>query len=549
MAIYYLEVKIGSKGKGQSAIASSAYRSGTKLTDEVTGKVFDYTRKSGVIHSEISLCDNAPQEYADRETLWNAVHKIEKASNAQIFREIIVAIPKELNRDEQINLIRDYVKGFTKRGMCVDWSIHDKGDGNPHAHIMLTMRSILKDGTWASKSRKVYDLDENGNKIFQKVDKTGRKQYKSHKADFNDWNQKERVEEWRAEWATCCNQYLSPENQIDHRSYQRQGVEIIPQIHEGYASRKHEQMGLISDRCEYNRQVRIANKKIHSINAEMQSNEQEIEKLQVITDYDIHQIVALRDEYVRKAYILNQVKHGHFSTDEKDHLKLAKQNWEEFQDAVKAVQQANQELEKFFSFTSKKTRKQKKEKAVEMLQQAKRGMQATVHIELGHEHLLNCFNCDTPSESDIQLLPQYVEKYLKYCESSVRSESIKNEQLQKYIDMNITDESVSEAFRAFSNACQTIPESRRQEVAQLLAETPIPKYLDESYYFPKVIGVVTEKISQVLKKCNLVIPKPSADQPDGTETPLRVPPKQRDESIEENTTSPDTPKKKRFRGR
>ena len=536
MAIYYLEVKIGSKGKEQSAIASSAYRSGTKLTDEVTGKVFDYTRKSGVIHSEISLCDNAPRKYADRETLWNAVHKIEKASNAQIFREIIVAIPKELNRDEQINLIRDYVKGFTQRGMCVDWSIHDKGDGNPHAHIMLTMRSILKDGTWASKSRKVYDLDENGNKIFQKVDKTGRKQYKSHKADFNDWNRKERIEEWRAEWANCCNQYLSPENQIDHRSYERQGVEIIPQIHEGYASRKREQMGLISDRCEYNRQVRIANKKIRSINAEMQSNEQEIEKLQGITDYDIHQIVALRDEYVHKAYILNKVKYGHFTTDAKDRLKLAKKNWEEFQDAVKAVQQANQELEKFFSFTSKKKRKQKKEKAVEQLQQAERGVQATILMGSGYEKLLHQFESNNPEDSDIEYISGYVRKCLQSYEQNVQSEKEKNELLRQYIDMKITSESVSEAFRAFSDACRDVPESRLQEVAQLLADTPIPFYLDNAVYFSRVAPMVREKISQVLKNCNLIIPKPSADQPDGTETPLRVPPKQQEEVIEANST-------------
>lgn len=262
MAIYYLRVSVGSKGKGKSAIASAAYCSGTKLTDETTGKVFNHTRRNDVVHSEIALCDDAPKEYAERETLWNAVHKVEKAKNAQIFREIVVAIPKELNCEEQIRLLQDYVKVFTARGMCVDWSIHDKHDGNPHAHILLTMRSILKDGTWAAKSRKVYDLDEQGNKIFQKVDKAGQKQYKSHKADYNDWNQRERIEEWRAEWATCCNRYLSPENQIDHRSYKRQGKKIIPQLHEGYVARLCDMRGWSSDRCEYNRKVKQENQKI-----------------------------------------------------------------------------------------------------------------------------------------------------------------------------------------------------------------------------------------------------------------------------------------------
>ena len=203
MAIYHCSVKIGSRGKGQSAVAAAAYRSGEKLTDKETGAISDYTRKGGVVFSEISLCDNAPAEYADREVLWNAVHQIEKTKDAQLWREIEVALPKELNRAEQIETVRAYVKGLTAQGMCADWSLHDKGDGNPHAHIMLTVRSIEPSGKWASKSRKVYDLDENGQRIFQKVDKSGRKQYKCHKEDHNNWNQKERVEEWRDE---RCNQ-------------------------------------------------------------------------------------------------------------------------------------------------------------------------------------------------------------------------------------------------------------------------------------------------------------------------------------------------------
>ena len=209
MAIYHCSVKIGSRGKGQSAVAAAAYRSGEKLTDQETGAISDYTRKGGVVFSEISLCDNAPAEYADREVLWNSVHKIEKTKDAQLWREIEVALPKELDRAEQIETVREYVKGLTAQGMCADWSLHDKGDGNSHAHIMLTVRSIEPSGTWASKSRKVYDLDESGQRIFQKVDKTGRKQYKCHKEDYNNWNQKERVEEWRAAWAECCNARLA----------------------------------------------------------------------------------------------------------------------------------------------------------------------------------------------------------------------------------------------------------------------------------------------------------------------------------------------------
>ena len=172
MAIYHLSVKIGGRAKGQSAIAASAYRASDKLKDQETGLIADYTRKSGVAYSEIALCENAPAEYANRETLWNAVHKIEKAKDARLWREIEVALPKELSRTEQIETVRDFVKYLTEKGMCADWALHDKGDGNPHAHIMLTTRSIEPSGKWAAKSRKVYDLDENGQRIFQKIDKT-----------------------------------------------------------------------------------------------------------------------------------------------------------------------------------------------------------------------------------------------------------------------------------------------------------------------------------------------------------------------------------------
>lgn len=279
MAIYHCSVKVGSRGKGQSAIAAAAYRSGEKLTDQETGLVSDYTRKGGVVFSEISLCENAPARYADRATLWNAVHDIEKAKDARLWREIEVALPQEMNRAEQIEAVREYVRNLTERGMCADWSLHDKGDGNPHAHIMLTTRSITEDGKWAPKSRKVYDLDENGERIFQKVDKTGRKQYKSHKEDYNDWNATERVEEWRADWANVCNKYLTTEKKIDHRSYERQGLEQIPTVHEGYAARQIEAKGGTSELCQQNREIKAKNSLLQRIAEELRNIGNELKQL------------------------------------------------------------------------------------------------------------------------------------------------------------------------------------------------------------------------------------------------------------------------------
>ena len=265
MAIYHCSIKIGSKGKGQSAVAAAAYRSGSVLTDEQTGTVTDYSKKSGIVYSEIMLCQNAPSEYNDRQVLWNAVHKIEKASNAQIYREIEVSLPVELTLLQHKNIIREYVrKNFVDKGMCADWSIHNKNDGNPHCHILLTVRGIGSNGEWLPKSRKVYELDDNGNRI-----RLSSGNYKSHKESANDWNEQYKAEEWRAAWADICNRYLDETNRIDHRSYERQGKDQIPMIHEGFEARKIERGGGISERCEQNRQIRRINREKRKIESQL----------------------------------------------------------------------------------------------------------------------------------------------------------------------------------------------------------------------------------------------------------------------------------------
>ena len=167
IAIYHCSIKIISRGKGKSAVAAAAYRSGEKLTNEYDGITHDYTRKGGIVHTEILLPDNAPPSFSDRSVLWNAVERIEKAKNAQLAREIEIALPHELTREQGISLVREYVKdNFVTVGMCADVCLHDKNDGNPHAHILLTMRPIEQDGAWGVKQKKEYILDKDGNKIY-----------------------------------------------------------------------------------------------------------------------------------------------------------------------------------------------------------------------------------------------------------------------------------------------------------------------------------------------------------------------------------------------
>lgn len=264
MAIYHLSIKIISRGKGKSAVAAASYRSGEKMKNEYDGIVHDFTRKGGIAHTEILLPQNAPQEFSYRGTLWNSVEKIEKSKNSQLAREIEIALPKELNREKQIELVREYVKeNFVKVGMCADIALHDKNDGNPHAHILLTMRPLNEDKTWGAKSKKEYILDENGEKV-----KLKNGNYKTRKINTVDWNEQNKAEEWRKTWADITNKYLEENNiqeKVDHRSYQRQGIEEIPTIHLGVSASQMEKKGIATDRGNINREIRHQNKILREI--------------------------------------------------------------------------------------------------------------------------------------------------------------------------------------------------------------------------------------------------------------------------------------------
>lgn len=267
MAIYHCSIKIISRGKGKSAVAAAAYRSGENLTNEYDGITHDYTRKGGIVHTEILLPDNGPKEYADRSVLWNAVEKTERAKNAQLAREIEIALPHELTREQGISLVREYVKEqFVSAGMCADFAIHDKNDGNPHAHIMLIMRPIEKNGTWGAKQKKEYVLDKDGNKIYDPK----KWQYKCKSIPATDWNEQSKAEEWREAWAEICNQFLEQNGhaeRIDHRSYERQGIDQIPTVHLGVAAFQMEKRGIRTERGNRNREIEVTNQRLRQLKA------------------------------------------------------------------------------------------------------------------------------------------------------------------------------------------------------------------------------------------------------------------------------------------
>lgn len=267
MAIYHCSIKNISRSKGKSAVAAAAYRAAEKIKDDETGLTHNYTKKSEVIYSEIILPENAPTEYKDRSKLWNEVQKTETQSNARLAREWEIALPNELDLEQSKELVQEFAKSLAAEGMCIDVAIHWK-NGNHHAHILGTTRPIDKNGKWGQKEKKAYKLDAEGKKVpvidtktgKQKIGARGRKMWQRETVAANNWNKREKVEEWRKRWADYCNKYLSKEQQLDYRSYERQGLEQLPTVHEGYAARQMESIGKVSDLCQLNRDIKRYNR-------------------------------------------------------------------------------------------------------------------------------------------------------------------------------------------------------------------------------------------------------------------------------------------------
>jgi len=307
MSIYHCSIKIISRTSGRSVVASAAYRSGEKLMNDETGIFHDYTGKGGVVMSEIILPEHAPSAFHDRQVLWNEVQKTEKRSDAQLAREVEVAFPIEMTRNQQIECVRNFIQeNFVSKGMIADWALHDKGDGNPHAHIMLTLRGFDENEHWLQKTKSVFanTRDANGRAVYDPtlpsydpkdrentsryripvLDENGKQKTRVRKGKgteylwekinvpANDWNDRTNAERWRASWAMHCNRYLEKDKQIDHRSYERQGLDQEPTIHEGVTARSMERDGRSADRCQINREVRQRNlirEQIRSLAAEI----------------------------------------------------------------------------------------------------------------------------------------------------------------------------------------------------------------------------------------------------------------------------------------
>ena len=302
-----------SRGAGRSAVAASAYLSCSRMLNDYDGVQHDYTRKQGLAWQAVFLPPMAPPEWQDREKLWNAVEEAEKTKDSRLAREFVAALPIELSQQQQIELLQDFInEQFIAEGMCADVAIHDTDGHNPHAHILLTVRPLTETGAWQYKTEKEYlcvkDGEERGftaaefktaqaegwekqypykvgkKKVYMdpsaaqahgyvRVDKHPKStRYGRQNPISARWNSKEQLFAWREAWATAVNRCLElagHAERIDHRSHAARGLEERPTIHEGVAAQALERRGIISDRCELNRQIKADNALLRELKAEV----------------------------------------------------------------------------------------------------------------------------------------------------------------------------------------------------------------------------------------------------------------------------------------
>ena len=342
MAIYHLEAKVIMRSDGRTTCGAAAYMSCSRIYNDYDGIQHDYTRKGGLVWEHVFLPAMAPAEWQDREKLWNAVEANEKSKDSQLAREFIVALPVELERDEWIGLLTGFIQGqFVADGMCADVAIHNTDGQNPHAHILLTMRPLDENGKWQYKTEKEYLCVRDGKERgftaskFKSAQAEGwEKQYpykvgkkkvymtpsvaeaqglerasKHPKATRYGrqnpitarWNSEEQLVAWRAAWADTLNRALEcsgVEQRVDHRSHAERGLDEKPTIHEGVIAHALEKQGVVSERCELNRQIRADNALIRTLKVT-------IVKLKKAVEATIPAIAAAMETVRQNIIVLN----------------------------------------------------------------------------------------------------------------------------------------------------------------------------------------------------------------------------------------------------
>lgn len=284
MSIYSMHIRNISRAKGSSSIASLAYITAQQFRDARLGTMTrDYGRRERVEHVETLLPEGAPQEWLDPEKLFNRIETVESAENARTAKMMIVALPREFDKEQQLEAVRSFIReNLNARGFAATFAIHtDKNNNNPHVHILVPNRQIDPNtGDFAkTKTKRVYSLDENGERIpiidkktgQQKVDKRNRKQWKRELVQVNPLNERDTLKQLRSTWAQTANRFLPQELHISEKSLKEQGIDRSPTVHEGYAAREMEKRGQVSQRAEINREIGKKNKLLDYLHEQLEN--------------------------------------------------------------------------------------------------------------------------------------------------------------------------------------------------------------------------------------------------------------------------------------
>ena len=384
MAIYHLEAKVISRGNGRSAVAASAYLSCSKMLNDYDGVQHDFTRKKGLIWQDVFLPEFAPPEWKDRSVLWNAVEKNEKTKDSRLAREFVPALPIELTPAQWQELLTDFIQNnFVADGMCADVAVHDPypPGHNPHAHIMITVRPLDEKGHWQYKTEKEYlcvrNSEEQGFTAAEfkaaQADgwekqypyKVGRKKvylppseaekhgyervskypkstkYGRQNPISKRWNSEEQLVQWRKAWADAANRYLERyghEERIDHRSHAERGLDEQPTIHEGVFARSMERQGVISDRCEINRQIKADNALLRELKAAVRKLAQAVKNtIPALAEA----MERLRGNMIIFRYQLRHIGKGKYRMNE--HIQAAIPKLERYMGLVRQIKEKTKE--------------------------------------------------------------------------------------------------------------------------------------------------------------------------------------------------------------
>ena len=534
MAIYHLEAKVVSRGTGRSAVAASAYLSCSKILNDYDGVQHDYTRKKGLVWQEVFLPEFAPSEWKERGVLWNAVEENEKTKDSRLAREFVVALPIELSEAQWEKLLSDFISDtFVADGMCADVAIHDPypSGHDPHAHIMLTVRPLDEKGNWQYKTQKEYLCVKNGEeqgftadefKIAQTEGWEKQYQYKVGKKKVymtpsaahvqgyervskypkstkygrqnpisERWNREEQLVLWRKAWADVTNLHLEragQEERIDHCSHAERGLDEQPTIHEGVIARALEKKGIVSDRCELNRQIKADNALLRELKAQMKKMAQAVKNsLPAIAEA----METLRANMIVFRYQLRHISRGKYKLSQ--YLDTAKPTLAEYLALVQKIKTAAKErktmlTEKkeipFWNASKHKELSAKIAKLTEDIEELKSEKAVLLNqLDRADDSGIAAIKKDiTAAEASLSKLEQQEEKYSSELETALSEYADLKEQSADFEPAELYAQRMalrSEKSAAASNRIQSAYGKKYDSLLMLDSQRDIDKLLQE----------------------------------------------------------------------